>query len=269
MFRLVQLKAIVRTRFGRCLATICGIFAISLVAVVGFYGMCFVFRAGHFDILKPRPNASEQAMSRHDALCEASCRVPTRIVFLGDSITEGWSTRGKQVWESEFAGLGAFNMGVSGDRIQNLLWRLDHGATDCATPAGVVLEIGTNNVHYYSADEIVRGIGAAVERIQRLHPNTSILVLSLLPRDRPESRARSIVRQVNSQLVESLKDKERVEVLDVGKDFVDAEDEIPTYLIPDLLHPSESGYRQLAILLRPWIRRIDRLGDPQSSRGGP
>jgi beta-glucosidase len=147
-------------------------------------------------------------------------------------------------------------MGVSGDRIQNLLWRLDHGALDCAKPAGVVLAIGTNNVHYYSADEIVLGISAVVERIRRLHPNASIVVLSLLPRDKPKSRARSIVRQVNSKLPGSLKDKERVEFLDVGSDFVDGADEILTSLIPDLLHPNESGYRQLANSLRPWIRRL-------------
>ena len=230
--------------------------------------VAFLFRAGSFAIiLKPAlSNASEQAMSRHWALCEQSCRDPTRVVFLGDSITEGWSTHGKQIWQSEFAGLGAFNMGVSGDRIQNLLWRLDHGALDCAKPAGVVLAIGTNNVHYYSADEIVRVMGAVVERIQRLHPNASVLVLSLLPRDKSKSRARSIVKQVNSQLLESLQDKEHVECLDVGSHFVDAADEIRTGLILDLLHPTESGYRQLANSLQPWIRRIGRLALSPSRR---
>jgi lysophospholipase L1-like esterase len=180
-----------------------------------------------------------------------------RLVFLGDSITEGWSTHGLRVWQSELEGFGAFNMGVSGDRIQNLLWRINHGALDVINPVGIVVAIGTNNARFYSAREIVRGLHAVVERIHRQHPNAAIIVLSLLPRDTPNSHQRNIVMQVNSELSESFKEVEFAEVVDVGKAFVDDADEIVKDLMPDSLHPSENGYRELARCLRPFLLQID------------
>ena len=46
------------------------------------------------------------------------------VVFLGDSITHGWESRGKNVWAKYFADgpYKALNGGFSGDCTENLLW---------------------------------------------------------------------------------------------------------------------------------------------------
>src|SRR5215217_161441 len=48
----------------------------------------------------------------------------TELVFLGDSITQGWEGGGKKVWEENFAKYKPLNLGFSGDRTEHLLWRL-------------------------------------------------------------------------------------------------------------------------------------------------
>src|SRR5210317_98281 len=71
------------------------------------------------------------------ALAEAG---ESKLVFWGDSITEGW--KGEKAWNELFEPLGAVNFGIGGDMTQNLLWRLDNGSTGNLDPDRVVLLIG-------------------------------------------------------------------------------------------------------------------------------
>ena len=69
------------------------------------------------------------------------------ILFLGDSITDGWhwDTGGKNLWAKHFAPRHAANFGIGYDRIQNVLWRIENGELDGISPEIVILLIGTNN----------------------------------------------------------------------------------------------------------------------------
>jgi hypothetical protein len=46
---------------------------------------------------------------------------PCDIVFIGDSVTTGWLSAGKAIWEKSYAPRHALNFGVSGDTTQNVL----------------------------------------------------------------------------------------------------------------------------------------------------
>jgi lysophospholipase L1-like esterase len=70
---------------------------------------------------------------------------PYSVVFFGDSLTEGWDTA---VWERYLASRGVLKAGVSGDRTDNLLWRLEQGNLAGPQPKAVVLLIGTNDLAY-------------------------------------------------------------------------------------------------------------------------
>ena len=235
--------------------TVAIVCSVLLAIPVAYYAVCYTLRVGRFDITQPRPSASDDAIRRHDELCRRAPLEHPHIVFLGDSITQGWETAGSDAWDEYFAPLQSFNMGVFGDRIQNLLWRLEQGAAEGVEPEVVVLLIGTNNTRFYSATEIVRGIHVVVDHLRNACPRASIVVLALLPRGRPNSAERHVVDHANRHLKEDF-DTSDVIFVEIGDCFLDESGEIPTKLMPDLLHPSRDGYRILGARLRPVLRRL-------------
>lgn len=65
-----------------------------------------------------------------------------KVVFLGDSITEGWGGAGRKVWEAHYANRGGANYGIGGDQTQHVLWRVLNGEMDGLKPKLVILKIG-------------------------------------------------------------------------------------------------------------------------------
>jgi hypothetical protein len=73
------------------------------------------------------------------------------------------------VWASAFAPHRALALGVSGDRTENLLWRLANGETAGLAPKLTVLEIGTNNLGFgHSAEATAYGVQAVVRAFATL-----------------------------------------------------------------------------------------------------
>ena len=90
---------------------------------------------------------------------------------------------------------GVLNAGVSGDRTENLLWRLQNGNLDGPPPALVILLIGTNDLAYdgppRSPELAAEGIRANLLYLRERLPDTPILLLGLLPRGAsPDSELR-------------------------------------------------------------------------------
>src|SRR5262245_45143099 len=85
---------------------------------------------------------------RHDGFVEEAKKGGFDVLFMGDSITDAWRNNpAKKIWDATFAPLKAANFGISGDRTQHVLWRLQNGEFEGLTlPKVVVLMIGTNNV---------------------------------------------------------------------------------------------------------------------------
>jgi len=70
-----------------------------------------------------------------------------KVVFLGDSKTEGWIHDGIDIWNEYYVKRGAFNYGINGDSTRQIIWRIDHGELDGLTPKLLVFMIGGNNFH--------------------------------------------------------------------------------------------------------------------------
>ena len=126
------------------------------------------------------------------------------VLFIGDSITQGWGGDGHEVWEKELAPLRAANFGFSGDRTENVLWRLDHGNLGGKIdPKVVVLMIGTNNTGHGMdpPEEIARGVTAVVERLTERLPRARLLLLAILPRgEKPDDPMRVNNVQANGTI---------------------------------------------------------------------
>jgi lysophospholipase L1-like esterase len=145
------------------------------------------------------------------------------LLFIGDSITACWEDSGKDVWKRYYGGRNAVNMGVSGDRIQHTLWRLDNGQLDGISPKLAVLMIGTNNSARNTSEEIAEGVGAIVKIIRRKLPETKLLLHGIFPRGAtPEYRLRQVNQKAN-QIFSKLDDGERIIYLDIGEKFFAAE----------------------------------------------
>src|SRR4029077_1893806 len=103
------------------------------------------------------------------------------LLFLGDSITQGWGGA-KKTWDRFYVPRKAANFGIGGDRTQHVLWRIQNGELKGIEPKGVVLMIGTNNASGITPDESAQEVPAVVgEPPQRL-PKSKVLLLAVFPR---------------------------------------------------------------------------------------
>ena len=121
---------------------------------------------------------------RHDAVNKRLKAGDVGLLYIGDSITHGWESGGKECWDQYYAPRKAVNMGFSGDRTQHVLWRLDHSDFEGLSPKLAIIMIGTNNSNgeENTAEEIADGIIAICHRLRTRLPKMKILLLAIFPR---------------------------------------------------------------------------------------
>lgn len=184
------------------------------------------------------------------------------IVFIGDSITEGWNGNGQTLWEKHFAPLGAANFGIGGDTTQNLLWRLNYGATGKLDPKGVILLIGTNNFAFTKdrPETIAAGVIAVVDTLTASYPNANILLMGVFPRGETKNfKFRPGIDRIN-RIISQLESRDRVTYLDITSALLEPDESLSKVVMPDFLHLSEDGYRRWAKAILPWIS--EQLASP-------
>ncbi len=222
-----------------------------------------VFAAEGNTAIKPEAK-DPKWVARHEAfLAEAKQRSDAKVVFLGDSITDFWRQKdpkrgGLAVWEKHFAPLNALNLGISADRTQNVLWRLDHGEVDGLKPKAVVLMIGTNNTGFEpdkvtprnTPAETIAGVTAIVKSLRAKLPAAKILLLAIFPRaEKPDHPQRLQINEINAGLAK-LDDGKMIKYLDIGPKFLEPDGTLTKEIMPDLLHPGEKGYEIWAAAIK-------------------
>jgi len=202
----------------------------------------------------------EQKLAEIQAHREAGRRVG--LVFLGDSITQGWENEGKAVWANHFAKYNAVALGFGGDRTENLLWRLQHGELDGMSPQVVVMMIGTNNTGDRLEDPAltIAGIKRNLDEIRQRQPQAKVLLLALFPRgEKPDDLTRRHNAQVNA-LLPALADGRQVVFLDIGQALTQPDGTLSKDILPDFLHLSPQGYEIWARAVTPTLNRL--MGEP-------
>ena len=169
---------------------------------------------------------------------------PADLLFIGDSITQGWEGGGKDVWEKYYGSRNAINLGFSGDRTEHALWRLEKGNfKGIRNPKVAVVMIGTNNTGHFqqAADQTAEGVTKVVAKIRERFPQTEILLLSVFPRGgTPGDPLRKLNVEINAK-IEALRG-DHVHVLDLSSAFLDDDGKLSTEIMPDRLHLSPKGY---------------------------
>jgi len=191
---------------------------------------------------------------------------PLDVLLIGDSITLQWGggyagPGPNAVWQKYFGGRKMLNLGIGGDKTQNLLWRMDHGGVDGLEPKAVVLMIGVNNLYFAGevpiADSAL-GIKACVAKLRSKLPKAEIIVVNVLPSgEKPDApfriKTEELAKAVHSLQLES---EQKVRLLDFNKHLLQTDGTLTQVLSHDFLHLTEKGYEIYARVLRPLLERI-------------
>lgn len=196
-------------------------------------------------------------MKRHERFNERVKKRDVDIIFVGDSITQGWEGAGRGVWKTRYGDRKAVNLGIGGDRTQHVLWRLDNGNVDGISPGVAVVMIGTNNSggDRNTASEMVDGVTAVVAKLRAKLPKTRILLLAIFPRGEHFNEQRGKILQVN-QAIQKLDDGDFVHYLDIGHRFLEKDGSLSRRIMPDFLHLSPAGYEIWASSIEPTLVRL-------------
>jgi len=191
--------------------------------------------------VKPVPRGGGW-MKRHQSFNTRVAKGNVDLVFIGDSITQGWEGRGKGVWAKYYGKRNTVNLGIGGDRTQHVIWRLDNGNLKDITPKAAVIMIGTNNSGNNSSKEIADGVAAIVKQIRTKSPKTQILLLGVFPRGSNNADKRRQVNEGANRIFSKLDDGKYVHYLDIGPKFLQKDGTLTREIMPDLLHLSQKGY---------------------------
>lgn len=203
--------------------------------------------------LKPIPREGQA----YDRFLEINRRVKesqgqAEVVFVGDSITQGWEGNGKQVWAKYYAPRHALNLGISSDHTQHVLWRLDHGNLDGLKPKVAIVLIGVNNIpdDQNTPRQVLEGVTAVVQKLREKLPETKVLLLGIFPFREDFCAQRAKALQVN-QALHKLDDGQWIRFLDIGHLLIQSDGKISKNIMRDFLHPSAAGYRLWAEAMEP------------------
>ena len=185
-------------------------------------------------------------------------RSEKRVVFMGDSITEGWA----RFFGTEFPGKPYVNRGISGQTTPQMLVRFRQDVIDLH-PAVVVILGGVNDIAGNTGPETPEMIESnLMSMIDLARANGIAVVLcSVLPANRFPWRpdlapARDIVR-LNTWM-QNYATKQRLTWVDFHSAMADERQGLPAALSADGVHPNESGYRVMAPLVERGIARALR-----------
>lgn len=199
-------------------------------------------------------------VKRHESFNEISKKGEAQLVFLGDSITQGWEGNGKDVWAVKWAPLKAANFGIGGDRTEHVIWRLQNGNFDGLKPKLVVLMIGTNNtghqnrpakehggaVYISSAEQTAEGVKMILDILGKKLPETKVLLLGIFPRGATKDDKMRQQNVATNNLISGFADGKRVHYMDIGNAFLQPDGTLPKEIMPDLLHLNAKGYEMWA-----------------------
>jgi beta-glucosidase len=196
-------------------------------------------------------------------------RGPIDVLLVGDSITQQWGSVLDRkplnaAWQKHFGRYPTVNLGMAGDKTQNVLWRLDHGGVAGLQPRLVVLLIGNNNMFYTRETGVAaaaQGIKACVENLRAKFPEAELVVATIFPAHAPGHAFYEDIKQTNAALrAMKLERDPKVHVIDPWPEMIEADGTLRRGLFQvDNIHLTQGdGYAFFATQLQPLFARLLR-----------
>ncbi|HWD18903.1 MAG TPA: GDSL-type esterase/lipase family protein [Verrucomicrobiae bacterium] len=173
------------------------------------------------------------------------------VVFLGDSITQGWNSL-----SNDFPNLKVANRGIGGDTTRGVLYRLKSDVLDL-DPEAIVLLIGTNDVgNGADPDDVCANIKEILARIKAFNPHVPVIVCKVMPRSDGHVKRADKIQKLNAEVADSIKGDPEFTSCDTWSIYADADGNCPRSEFPDLLHPNAVGYAKFKAALDPIIAQL-------------
>ncbi len=159
------------------------------------------------------------------------------VVFLGDSITQGWTSLAP-----DFTGMKVANRGINGDTSRGVRYRLKEDVMELQ-PKAVSLLIGTNDLALGGEPEqVIENVKAIIAELQKQNPNVPIVLNRVMPRDSQPGRFPEKIKKLNGLIDGLAASDKRLAVCDTWTIFDDGNGRCKKEEFPDMLHPNKIGY---------------------------
>lgn len=178
-------------------------------------------------------------MAMHQRFLTETRDAEPEILWVGDSVIQNLFN--SRIWETSFCLMHCLNFGISGDRTENVLWRLQNGELDNLSPKVIVLSVGQSNTGD-NAEQIAEGIKEICGLIRSKQPQAFLVVLTLLPRGHMPNPLRERNTKVNSLLGELAKGNSRLQLVNIDTGFVQVDQSISHHDMWDYLELTQKGY---------------------------
>jgi lysophospholipase L1-like esterase len=173
------------------------------------------------------------------------------VVFLGDSITQGWGSLAK-----DFPNMRVANRGISGDTVRGVRQRLKGDVLDLQ-PKAVVLLIGTNDLGLGAAPELVaENTKALLAEMRQANPQLPIIVCKVMPSNASKQRPTEKISRLNTLVDEAVQGDAHLIRADTFGVFADEDGNAKKEEFPDLLHPNAAGYAIWKAVLDPILTKL-------------
>lgn len=225
-------------------------------------------------LASPRLDANSRLA--HEQLVAKARQGGIDLYFLGDSITRRWGCSDPQYadllanWRQNFHGWNAGNFGWGGDRIENILWRIENGELDGVNPKVIVLLAGTNNIGAMPGDDakvqdIITGLKKLIATCKMKAPHAKLVITAIFPRNDNVAVLPEVSR-VNESL-EKMADGKAIFFLNINHQLADSAGRLHEGMATDGLHLTAKAYQVWADGLRPMLK--DFLGNPAPTDHAP
>lgn len=190
-----------------------------------------------------------------DAAMLAPAPSETRVVFMGDSITEGWGMKATATSPARgefFPGKPYINRGISGQTTPQMLVRFRQDVIDLK-PKVVVILAGTNDIAENTGKTSIKAIGDNIQSMSELARANGIAVVlcSVLPSSdfhwhrglEPAPKIKAM-----NDWIKEYAGKKGIVYVDYYTPMVNSEGGMKAELSPDGVHPNAAGYNLMGPL---------------------